>query len=570
MSGFRLFPECFAYETCTPHLIRSLTYSVVIGIIVGMIVLGYLAKYIGRRKGSMVTATLMTGGAIGMVLMTFVLESRPSWLFRSQSMLLFVLGIGVGGEYPLSASLAAEKSMQASLLNNNSNNNNHHRPTMDAEQERGMELATIRESPERRSTSSPLIQPQIQNHHDHIAASSLSPRGRQIQMVFTMQGVGIWSNSITMTILILLTGQSQVSVAGNANNDNNYSAAALLATWRITHGLGACILVGVWISRYYYLKESVVWADDQHRRNELLLPPSPPSVSSPPPMERAPSDKLIVRDGDATSSPSIPQPSTTSPPPTPSSPQPTVRTDMLLPNQHQQPNNNNSCSNSNSNTLPANQGDQEQQPIPELKPSLSNVSSLSSPSAAADAWDGFFQHYDRGGRSNTWDTESNDDGDDNDDNHKRSRSSFALLRRYYGMRLLGTSLSWLLWDVAFYGNKLFQSTFLLALTGRDETNLLDFCLAATFNSTVALVGYVLAGYLLDHPSLGRIRLQGGGFLLTGFLFLVCGFTRGKTSTTWSILLYLASSLVGQAPNATTFLVPAEIFPTEMRTLSHGT
>jgi nitrate/nitrite transporter NarK len=35
-------------------------------------------------------------------------------------------------------------------------------------------------------------------------------------------------------------------------------------------------------------------------------------------------------------------------------------------------------------------------------------------------------------------------------------------------------------------------------------------------------------------------------------------------------LYLASSFFGQlGPNATTFLIPAEIFPTEMRTMCHG-
>ena len=37
----------------------------------------------------------------------------------------------------------------------------------------------------------------------------------------------------------------------------------------------------------------------------------------------------------------------------------------------------------------------------------------------------------------------------------------------YGMRLFGTSVAWLLWDVAFYGNKLFQGVFLEMVTGED-------------------------------------------------------------------------------------------------------
>lgn len=44
-----------------------------------------------------------------------------------------------------------------------------------------------------------------------------------------------------------------------------------------------------------------------------------------------------------------------------------------------------------------------------------------------------------------------------------------LLLQQYGMRLFGTSMTWLLWDVAFYGNKLFQASFILALTGEDTT-----------------------------------------------------------------------------------------------------
>ena len=33
-------------------------------------------------------------------------------------------------------------------------------------------------------------------------------------------------------------------------------------------------------------------------------------------------------------------------------------------------------------------------------------------------------------------------------------------------------LSWLLWDVAFYGHKLFHSNFILALTGEEVTSLM--------------------------------------------------------------------------------------------------
>jgi hypothetical protein len=117
-------------------------------------------------------------------------------------------------------------------------------------------------------------------------------------------------------------------------------------------------------------------------------------------------------------------------------------------------------------------------------------------------------------------------------------------------------MAWLLWDIAFYGNKLFQSTFLLALTGK-ETTLLGLCGAAALNAFVALLGYIGAALLLDHPQAGRFRLQQYGFLVTGALFVACGFLFDKLASGWLITMYFMSSFVGQlGPNATTFLIPA--------------
>ena len=155
---------------------------------------------------------------------------------------------------------------------------------------------------------------------------------------------------------------------------------------------------------------------------------------------------------------------------------------------------------------------------------------------------------------------------DAEDDLKASPNQLFL--RNYGLRLVGASLSWLLWDIAFYGNKLFQSTFLLALTG-DSTSLLEFSLAASLNSFVALLGYFGAAMLVD--TVGRRNLQQYGFLVTGSLFVTCGcLYLNDLSSTTLVALYLGSSFFGQlGPNATTFLIPAEIFPTEMRTVAHG-
>jgi nitrate/nitrite transporter NarK len=100
------------------------------------------------------------------------------------------------------------------------------------------------------------------------------------------------------------------------------------------------------------------------------------------------------------------------------------------------------------------------------------------------------------------------------------------------------------------------------------------------------------------------KLQSIGFLLTGTLFILCGMilsssssssssssesnndyddyyyydssstattTNTKTYKTYIMVsMYLLSSFIGQlGPNCTTFIIPAEIFPTEQRTYAHG-
>ena len=91
------------------------------------------------------------------------------------------------------------------------------------------------------------------------------------------------------------------------------------------------------------------------------------------------------------------------------------------------------------------------------------------------------------------------------------------------------------------------------------------------NAFVALLGYIGAALLLDNPRVGRLRLQLYGLLCTGALFVGCGIMYDKlASSSWLIILYFASSFAGQlGPNATTFLIPSEIFPTPVRTQCHG-
>lgn len=239
-----LFEDCLAGETCPPRLRHSLTYSVVLGVIFGMTLLGTLANTLGRRMGSILTATLMTVGAWGMSLCSLVLVDNPPLLFRCIVCLFFLFGVGVGGEYPLSASSASERAMAALQ-------------EMRVREDKEMDYTELDED----------FLEETKNHTQH--------RGRRVQLVFTMQGLGILCNCLMMTLLLLVMGQSgnQGDLEGGENQSVSgyYDASALLGIWRTMFAFGAAVLSFVLVSRIMYLQESQVWKDDKERREKQKL-----------------------------------------------------------------------------------------------------------------------------------------------------------------------------------------------------------------------------------------------------------------------------------------------------------
>ena len=333
-------------------------------------------------------------------------------------------------------------------------------------------------------------------------------RGYQVQMVFAMQGLGIWFNSIVLLLLLWITGQT----GKNENQNDIYDHNILIVIWNICYLIGALILVFVLLTRIIYLNESKVWADDKQRRHQQCN-----DVDDDP---DARGNSIGTGDADADAKDRQ------------------ERSTMAAANMLN---------------------------IPSVNTSSSSISSLSNPTLPAYQYphDNIDpnMYYDDGILKPVPSTEPDED---------LQSTPYSLLFRNFGIRLVGASSSWLLWDISFYGNKLFQSSFLLALTG-DQTTLLQFMVAAFVNATVSLLGYYGAAILIDNPKYGgRLQLQAGGFLITGILFLICGFTFDRLSNGMLVLLYLLSGFFGQlGPNATTFIIPAEIFPTEMRTFCHG-
>ena len=78
-----------------------------VGAVVGMLLFGFLGDRVGRRFGVLVTGSLV---AVGSILSAVCVRSETMSLMTQMTIYRTLLGVGIGGEYPLSASMASESS----------------------------------------------------------------------------------------------------------------------------------------------------------------------------------------------------------------------------------------------------------------------------------------------------------------------------------------------------------------------------------------------------------------------------------------------------------------------------
>ena len=154
-----------------------------------------------------------------------------------------------------------------------------------------------------------------------------------------------------------------------------------------------------------------------------------------------------------------------------------------------------------------------------------------------------------------------------------------LFKRDMIRRTLFTSVPWFLMDIATYGVGIFTPTLLAAITiaGHPDTTFLSDDIAST-KGTAALdiflvVGFIAAIYLVER--IGRIRLQLTGFAVMTFalclLGVADGLPGGGESHLWLVFVAFAlfNTFMNAGPNATTYALPAEVFPSEIRAAGQG-
>ncbi|KAH7359193.1 major facilitator superfamily domain-containing protein [Plectosphaerella cucumerina] len=176
------WPECWGHArtVCSKNWIASVTYLEIVGIMIGQVGVGIIGDWIGRRWGLIQDALVMF---VGLLLLTASwANTLQGWvIFYAWS--LFFYGLGVGGEYPITATSS-------------------------------MESAVARD---RQSTRDDRLH-----------------RGRRVTSAFLMQGWGQLANQIVLLILLVIFNRH-----AGPPGDPPYSVSAAQFTFRLSFALPA-------------------------------------------------------------------------------------------------------------------------------------------------------------------------------------------------------------------------------------------------------------------------------------------------------------------------------------------
>lgn len=145
-------------------------------------------------------------------------------------------------------------------------------------------------------------------------------------------------------------------------------------------------------------------------------------------------------------------------------------------------------------------------------------------------------------------------------------------------RTVFTSVPWFLMDIATYGVGIFTPTLLaaMALAGANATFIAD-DIASTVGTAVLdiflVLGFLVAILLVER--LGRVRLQIIGFAAMSVGLIVLSYASwlpggGNTHLPMVFLGFaIFNFFMNAGPNATTYALPAEVFPSDVRAAGHG-
>lgn len=139
--------------------------------------------------------------------------------------------------------------------------------------------------------------------------------------------------------------------------------------------------------------------------------------------------------------------------------------------------------------------------------------------------------------------------------------------------LIGTTSSWFFLDLAFYGLGLNNSIVLNAIGFSNGKTIYAMLWQTAIGNLILNCAGSIPGYwatVATIDTIGRKPIQVFGFLFLAIIFSIIGFAYNHLSEGALLALYvIAQFFFNFGPNATTFIIPGECYPTRYRSTGHG-
>ncbi|KAL0459408.1 UNVERIFIED_CONTAM: Inorganic phosphate transporter 1-4 [Sesamum latifolium] len=162
----------------------------------------------------------------------------------------------------------------------------------------------------------------------------------------------------------------------------------------------------------------------------------------------------------------------------------------------------------------------------------------------------------------------------------KKKNPYGLFSREFlsrhGLHLLGTASTWLLLDIAFYSQNLFQKDIFSAIGWIPPAKTMNairevFTIARA--QTLIALQHGATGPVMNIDIIGFTIQLIGFFFMTVFMFALAfpyhHWTKPDNRIGFVVMYSLTFFFANFGPNSTTFVVPAEIFPARFRSTCHG-
>ncbi|CAL5206588.1 unnamed protein product [Lathyrus oleraceus] len=149
----------------------------------------------------------------------------------------------------------------------------------------------------------------------------------------------------------------------------------------------------------------------------------------------------------------------------------------------------------------------------------------------------------------------------------------------HGRHLIGTMSCWFLLDIAFYSQNLTQKDIFPAMGLIDKDSAMN-AIDEVFQTSRAMFiialfgtfpGYWFTVFFIE--KIGRFKIQLVGFFMMSFFMFIIGvkydYLKHDNKNLFALLYGLTFFFANFGPNSTTFVLPAELFPTRVRSTCHA-